>query len=301
MARIEFTDEQKDTLAELFNLALGAAGNSATSALKQTIRLIVPKVARADLADIHEVFKDRKQFTVTFKTGGFHRGGCMYVFEDELVENCVRAMGAGKTKEVALEDKMTFLRDLSAHIRESSESTFLTVIGKEPAFDAGEIGYVNFDLLALGNEYHEGMAQVQMKIVVGDHDGIFRVFVPLSFAQNLNQNFIQSVNVQIADFIPVAGNLNDEEKERLVNAVMYCKRVGDFSRVAEVTSTLRVVLAAKKLILKDLWELNPGDVIEFTKKTNDPADVIFGTRSIGIADVVTMGDTFGVKIKEVRR
>ena len=301
MARIEFTDEQKDTLAELFNLALGAAGNSATSALKQTIRLVVPRVSRADLADIHEIFKDKKQFAVTFKTGGFHRGGFMYVFEDEMVEGCLRGLGTSKGKESSLDEKMAFLTELFAHIRDSSESTFFTVLGKEPSFDAGDIGYVNFDLLTLGNEYHEGMAQVQMKIVAGSFEGIFRIFVPLSFAQNLNQNFIQSVNVQIADFIPVAGNLNDEEKERLVNAVMYCKRIGDFSRVAGVTSTLRVVLARKKVLMKDLWELNPGDVIEFNKRTNDPADVIFGSRSIGIADVVTMGDTFGVKIKEVRR
>jgi len=300
VARIEFTDEQKDTLAELFNLALGAAGNSATSAMKQTVRLIVPRVGRSDLADIAELFKDRKQFTITFKSGAFHRGGCMYVFEDDVLAGCVRGMGLTKGKDATLEEKMAFLRDLCGHIRESSETTFLTVIGKEPAFDAGEIGYVNFDLLSLGNEYHEGMAQVQMKIFAGAYDNIFRVFVPLAFAQTLNQHFIQSVNVQIADFIPVAGNLNDEEKERLVNAVMYCKRIGDFSRVAAVSSTLRIVLAKKKMLMKDVWELNPGDVIEFSKRTNDPAEVFFGTRSIGNADVVTMGDTFGVKIKEVR-
>jgi flagellar motor switch protein FliN/FliY len=254
-----------------------------------------------DIADLHELFQERAMYVVMFKTGGFHRGGCMFVFEDDVVEGCVRGLVGDMKKEISADEKMVFMQTLVSHIREASDTTFFTVVGKDPAFDAGLIEYVKCDLLALANEYHEGMAQVQMRLSVGEFNGSFRVFVPLSFAQTLNQQFIQSVNVQIADFIPIAGNLNEEEKERLGNAVMYCKRVGDFSRVANVTSTLRVVLASKKMLLKDVWELNPGDVLEFNKRTNDPADVFFGTRSVGVADVVTMGDTFGVKVKEVRR
>ncbi|MCG3181641.1 MAG: hypothetical protein BIFFINMI_04039 [Phycisphaerae bacterium] len=71
---------------------------------------------------------------------------------------------------------------------------------------------------------------------------------------------------------------------------------------ADVTRLLRlgvpviVKLAERRMRMKDLLQVSPGAIIEFSKPAEEPLDLLVNNVRIGCGEVVKVGENFGLRI-----
>lgn len=304
MAKVEISQEDKDSLSELCNLAFGAAANKLNVKFGRTVKLMHPQVQEADTDRLPELLRE-KHYVQRCKSGTFHRGGVLFILPLDSVEKLLQFM---LEKEVDLSDleqekeSLEIVNGLIHEIKTAADNTLDTAIGKEVAFDVGKSGFFDINGLELLPEYSEGMVEVRLKFIIEDVlDTIFYCFFPVGFAVNLNQTFIQAVNIQVSEFVPTWEAEDQVDVARLRQLILYCQQIGNFALIADIQSQVKVCLASKKMRMRQIWELNPGALMEFKQDARDPVNVIFGNKVIAIADVISIGDKFGFKVKEVRR
>ncbi|QXQ08072.1 flagellar motor switch protein FliN [Sphingosinicellaceae bacterium] len=62
---------------------------------------------------------------------------------------------------------------------------------------------------------------------------------------------------------------------------------------------LSVEIGATRLTLAELAELEPGEVIELDRRSDERIDILVNDRLLAKGEVVTIGDRFGVRIVEL--
>jgi flagellar motor switch protein FliN/FliY len=60
-----------------------------------------------------------------------------------------------------------------------------------------------------------------------------------------------------------------------------------------------VKLAERKLTLAEVMRLGPGAIIEFSKSSDEPLELLINNKTIGLGDAVKVGENFGLKINQV--
>jgi flagellar motor switch protein FliN len=65
----------------------------------------------------------------------------------------------------------------------------------------------------------------------------------------------------------------------------------------ELEATLR--FGCRELLLSEILELGPGDVVELDRHVSDPVDLIVGDKIVARGDVVLVNGNFGLRVTEV--
>jgi flagellar motor switch protein FliN len=60
-----------------------------------------------------------------------------------------------------------------------------------------------------------------------------------------------------------------------------------------------VKLAERKLTLAEVMRLGPGAIVEFSKASDEPLELLINNKSIGLGDAVKVGENFGLKINQI--
>ena len=71
--------------------------------------------------------------------------------------------------------------------------------------------------------------------------------------------------------------------------------------VLQVDVTVAVTIARQRLPLARILDLVPGMTLALGKPLSEPLELEAAGRGIGRAEVVTLGDRFGVRIVELQR
>ncbi len=67
----------------------------------------------------------------------------------------------------------------------------------------------------------------------------------------------------------------------------------------DVPLQVSVEVGRSKILLKDLLEMGPGQVIELDKMADEPLDLYVNSRLIARGKAVMVGDKFGIKLTDV--
>lgn len=67
----------------------------------------------------------------------------------------------------------------------------------------------------------------------------------------------------------------------------------------DIPVTLRVTMASRRVTLRELLEMLPGNVIEFEQKINEPVTVVVNNHAVASGEAVRTGRKFGVRIHSV--
>lgn len=70
--------------------------------------------------------------------------------------------------------------------------------------------------------------------------------------------------------------------------------------LADVPVTLRVILGDATITIADVLKCDKGSVIPLNQKIGDPFAIMLHNRMIAEGEVVTTGDTLGIKITNVK-
>ena len=73
----------------------------------------------------------------------------------------------------------------------------------------------------------------------------------------------------------------------------------DLKRILQLEVPVIVKLAERKLTLGEVMRLGAGAIIEFSKSSDEPLELLVNNKAIGVGDAVKVGENFGLKITQI--
>src|SRR6266550_3608061 len=73
----------------------------------------------------------------------------------------------------------------------------------------------------------------------------------------------------------------------------------DLRRILSLEVPVIVKLAERKLTLGEVMRLGAGAIIEFSKSSDEPLELLVNNKPIGVGDAVKVGENFGLKITQI--
>lgn len=74
----------------------------------------------------------------------------------------------------------------------------------------------------------------------------------------------------------------------------------DVKRMLRIRVPLIVQLARRTLPVAQVRKLSTGIIVEFERDVDLPSDLLVNNRTIGVGEVVRVGENFGLRILEIR-
>src|SRR5258705_13843562 len=74
---------------------------------------------------------------------------------------------------------------------------------------------------------------------------------------------------------------------------------GDLRRILRLEVRVIGKLAERKLTLGEVMRLGAGAIIEFSKSSDEPLELLVNNKPIGVGDAVKVGENFGLKITQI--
>jgi flagellar motor switch protein FliN/FliY len=73
----------------------------------------------------------------------------------------------------------------------------------------------------------------------------------------------------------------------------------DLSRILRLHVPVIVKLAERKLLLSEVMRLGAGAIIEFSKRSDEPLELMINNKTIGVGETVKIGENFGLRITQI--
>jgi flagellar motor switch protein FliN/FliY len=73
----------------------------------------------------------------------------------------------------------------------------------------------------------------------------------------------------------------------------------EVKRILRLGVPVIVKLAERKLTLAEVMRLGVGAIIEFSKSSDEPLELLVNNKAIGVGEAVKVGENFGLKISQI--
>jgi len=73
----------------------------------------------------------------------------------------------------------------------------------------------------------------------------------------------------------------------------------ELQRILQLNVPVIVKLAERKLMLSEVMRLGVGAIIEFSKASNEPLELLINNKPIGVGEAVKVGENFGLRITQI--
>lgn len=74
---------------------------------------------------------------------------------------------------------------------------------------------------------------------------------------------------------------------------------GELRRILRLEVPVIVKLAERKLSLSEIMRLGTGAIIEFSRSSEEPLELLINNKVIGMGETVKVGENFGLKITQI--
>lgn len=73
----------------------------------------------------------------------------------------------------------------------------------------------------------------------------------------------------------------------------------ELSRILKMKVPVIVKLADRKLTLAEVMRLGTGAIIEFSKRNDEPLELLINNKTIGLGETVKVGENFGLRLTQI--
>ena len=73
----------------------------------------------------------------------------------------------------------------------------------------------------------------------------------------------------------------------------------DLDRILRLEVPVIVKLAERRLTLAEVMRLGVGAIVEFSKASDEPLELLVNNKPIGLGEAVKVGENFGLKITQI--
>ena len=74
---------------------------------------------------------------------------------------------------------------------------------------------------------------------------------------------------------------------------------GDLKRILRLEVPVIVKLAVRRITFAEVMRLGVGAIVEFSKSSEEPLELLINNKPIGIGETVKVGENFGLKITQI--
>ncbi|HZL38412.1 MAG TPA: FliM/FliN family flagellar motor switch protein [Tepidisphaeraceae bacterium] len=74
---------------------------------------------------------------------------------------------------------------------------------------------------------------------------------------------------------------------------------GELHRILRMEVPVIVKLAERKLQLSEVMRLGVGAIIEFSKSSNEPLQLLINNKTIALGETVKVGENFGLRLTQI--
>jgi len=92
---------------------------------------------------------------------------------------------------------------------------------------------------------------------------------------------------------------NPEPMDSLANANLSATEMNNISLIMDVKLPVRVRIGKKKMLLKDVLNMDIGSVIELNQLANDPLEILVDNHVIAQGEVVIVDGNFGIQVTSI--
>jgi flagellar motor switch protein FliN len=73
----------------------------------------------------------------------------------------------------------------------------------------------------------------------------------------------------------------------------------ELKRILRLEVPVVVKLAERKLLLSEIMRLGAGSIIEFSKSSDEPLELLINNKAIAVGETVKVGENFGLRITQI--
>jgi flagellar motor switch protein FliN/FliY len=73
----------------------------------------------------------------------------------------------------------------------------------------------------------------------------------------------------------------------------------ELARILKMQVPVIVKLADRKLLLSEVMRLGTGAIIEFSKRSDEPLQLLINNKAIAIGEAVKVGENFGLRLTQI--
>lgn len=304
MSDLALSQDEIDSLGEVFNISFGAAANKLNTILKSAVKLAKPKISVAGAERIGE-FTAKKNVVGRCRYGTSYSGEWFFICEYEHAVKLANFFPPDDPSAAEALKAQGAFKNLLSEIVQAACPMISGTINKEItcAEPAVFLSEADSAIMEFEKVYPEGALEIDFTFKVGaDIDSTLVTFIGLPMGKGMAADFLQGIPEQMAEFDPAAVSPKAKEKvrTRLDDVIEYCKSIGDFSLVQNLQASIVVRFGRRTMKLADLWNMDAGAVIPLKMRKDDHVDVLFGGKVIGRGDVVSVKEKYGTKLTEVK-
>ncbi|MBL0686438.1 MAG: flagellar motor switch protein FliY [Sulfurospirillum sp.] len=115
--------------------------------------------------------------------------------------------------------------------------------------------------------------------------------------QSVSNNMVFGINSEL-DF-KLGGKIKTENVLLKKYSGLTSEEMKNVELIKDVKLPIRVRIGSKKMLLKDVLNMDIGSVIELDQLANDPLEILVGDKIIAQGEVVIIDGNFGVQISKI--
>ncbi len=274
-----------DALCEIDNMCMSAAAVRLEKKAGCQVKLIKPQAKQGVFGEFLNHLPEGDKSFLIMSFSSIYKGDFMFVFltsDISVLFSKLKASGSARSDKECAEL-------IASDFHEGIAETMSMLIGKNDVVSE----FKSFDS-NIGDDWHKkDIVFVDMQFKVADEvSSHFWHIVPSGLGIAMAKDMLGEIDSKLEQF---SKTVSDEAGQKCPSAE------GDTPADIEidVPVELCVEICRKEVLLKDLWNLSIGSIIEFKKGIKEPLDIQIKGKPYGRAQVVTVGERFGVRITEV--
>ena len=131
------------------------------------------------------------------------------------------------------------------------------------------------------------------KFNIGELNSLFMFILDEKLQNTLDGNSVDEVNESL---VPTSDTFDSDNDS---NVKLSSEEMNNISLIMDVKLPVRVRIGKKKMLLKDVLNMDIGSVIELNQLANDPLEILVDNHVIAQGEVVIVDGNFGVQITSI--
>lgn len=315
----ELSEEEKDVIGEVSNIAMGAAATTLSSLLRKRVEITAPKVSYSTWNELSTKY-DRPCVLIQIYYKEGLDGSNILLIKDKDVKHIADLMMGGDGNNIEEEPSELDLSAISEAMNQmmgTAATSLSTFIDKK--VDITPPTSVLIDLndsvenLDIAPFLKERFVKVSFDMNIGENvnTDIMQLY-PFEFAHDIYNEFVQvfeesskeyekksvnnhdnsfnqgeDVNVHTASFQPFISNNDKNDNQENINIIM------------DVPLEVRVELGRTSKSIKEILSFAPGTIVKLDKLSGETVDLLVNNKIVAKGKIVVINKSFGIRISEI--
>ncbi len=95
---------------------------------------------------------------------------------------------------------------------------------------------------------------------------------------------------------PTSGSGSGDDSKLILQDHIADREIDNIKRILDIKINIKVRIGSKKMLLRDVINMDLGSVVELDRLTNEPLDIMVDNKIVGRGEVVIVDGNFGIKV-----